>query len=237
MKTIAKLLCGALLLSGCATTGADSEIGETVFTGFSEKSDGTKTQTMRGLVCLPEVGDMRLARAELLKPDGSDAFCNYTDGNSDFFTVYLSDFPDWSPEDYFKVSVNDTRIVMDSAGLTIDTDLSEHCELSFIDKTSVLKAFSTIEDSVMTLDQDPAVVFSRSNRLSILTLTETAERQYLKFRYSLSGAGEADTKVACDFLRGQSLFHQRNIRDESGEALSEEEMMQRLLQNLIAKEE
>lgn len=237
MKRVLVSLMSAALFAGCATTGnGEPEIKDTVYTGFSERADGTMTQHMRGLICPAKIDELILSRAELIGSDGRDAFCNYNSDDGRIYTVYLSDFPDYSTEDYFRFSMRDTGTVMEQSGYEIDDELSETCELSSLDSAALFRGFANMEGNSIQIGQDPATVFVGSGKLSILTVSTVQPGQYLKFRYTLDGSGEADTKMACDFLRNRSLVHQKEIKAVTGDEMSDDEKMWSLIESLSESE-
>jgi len=238
MKRVLVSLMSAALLAGCATTGpGEPEIEDTVYTGFSERADGTMSQDMRGLICPAKIDELILSRAELIGSDGRDAFCNYNSDDGRIYTVYLSDFPDYSTEDYFRFSMRDTGTVMEQSGYEIDDELSETCELSSLDAATLLRGFANMEGNSIQIGQDPATVFVGSGKLSILTVSTVQPGQYLKFRYTLAGSGEADTETACDFLRDRSLIHQKEIKAATGNESSDDEKMWELIESLSGEKE
>ena len=250
MKNMFTTLIASILLTACATTDTteNSNVAEKsnaiVFTGFSSSEDGTMTQTMRGFVCPPKVNAMELKNAELLSPDGSDAFCNYNDSESEIFTTYLSKFPNTSMEEYFQSSFFSTNLAMEKNGLTHDEELSGICQISGIGESLLSKILMATkednkDDKAIELTPIPAAVFTGpGNKLSILTIHETDEHEYLKYRYSLPGSTKEDTEAACDFLNAQSKFHRKYINEVKGiETLSHEEQLSQLLNALEASEE
>lgn len=231
MKHWAIGMAAAAFMSGCATTDTSSQIGETVYTGFSEMADGSQVQKMRGLVCPAELDGLTLMRAELLQPDGSDAFCNYNDGDDRIYTVYLSDFPNLTFNDYVSASVQETGFVLEQSGFQVDEELSETCESTSLDIAAILQGFSEMEGNEIQLGADPAIIFVKPNRLSILSVTEVLDRRYLKFRYTLPGAGEGDVKIACAFLRERSLAHQKDLKAAAGVEMTEGDRLLSLIKD------
>jgi hypothetical protein len=223
------------VLTGCATTPDKAE--PTVFTGFVKATDGSMVQKMRGFVCPAEIGGLQRARAETLLDDGSDAFCNYVSPNKEIFTFYLSDFKDLTFQQYFDSSFQEVGYAMQQSGLSYDPSLSDTCELSSLDEMSILSAFGKMKDNEMMVSNDPAAVFVGPNAISILTISDLGGRRYLKFRYSLAGEGEADTKKACDFVREQSVLQQRQIQASSGSETPEDALIRNLMDDFLSEED
>ncbi len=238
MKRVLASLMSVVLFAGCATTdGGGSEIEDTIYTGFSELADGTMKQNMRGFICPEEIDGLLLSRAELIGSAGRDAFCNYNSDDGRIYTVYLSDFPDYSTDDYFRFSMRDTGGVMEQSGYEIDDELSDTCGLSSLDAAALLKGFANMEGNNIQIGQDPATVFVGTGKLSILTVSTVQPGQYLKFRYTFAGSGEADTETACDFLRDRSLIHQKEIKAATGDESSDDEKMWELIESLSGEKE
>ena len=245
MKNMFTTLIASILLTACATTETkeNSNVAEKsnaiVFTGFSSSEDGTMTQTMRGFVCPPKVNAMELKNAELLSPDGSDAFCNYNDSESEIYTTYLSKFPNTGLEEYFQSSFFSTNLAMEKNGLTHDEELSGTCQISILSKILMATKEDNKDDKAIVITPIPAAVFTGpGNKLSILTIHETDEHEFLKYRYSLPGSSKDDTEAACEFLNAQSKFHKKYINEAKGiESTSDEGQLSQLLEALKASEE
>ena len=250
MKNIFTTLITSILLTACATTDTSEKSGsaekpnDIVFTGFSESEDGTMTQTMRGFVCPTKINELELRNAELFQPDGSDAFCNYNSANDEIFTIYLSEFPGESLEDYFQASFVDVNTAMVSQGLTHNEDLSSTCGISNMAESLLSLILLAADDDSegnkeIVITPSPSAVFTGpGNKLSILTIHETDEHEYLKYRYSLPGSTKEDTEAACDFLNAQSKFHKKYINEAKGiESTSDEGQLSQLLEALKASEE
>lgn len=244
MKRIFTALIASILLSACATTDTSNKSDDIVFTGFSSSADGTMTQTMRGFVCPANINDLELKRAELFQSDGSDAFCNYDDSQSEIFTVYLSEFPNESLEQYYQSSFYSTNLVMEKQGMAYDEELSSTCELPSFGESLISQLFLAMEeeeegDKEIFITTSPVAVFTGpGNKLSILTVHETDEHEFLKYRYSLSGSTKEDTEVACEFLNEQAKAHKKYINEAKGiKTLSKEERMSKLLEALDSKDE
>ena len=228
MKNIFKTLIASILLTACATTDTSEKSGsaekpnDIVFTGFSESADGTMAQNMRGFICPANVNDLELRKAELLRPDGSDAFCNYHNAQDTIFTAYLSEFPDGSFEDYFQVSFLEVSSAMQGQGLAHNEGLSNTCGLSISSELSFAQLLSVIKqgengDNEININLVPTAVFTGpGNKMSVMSVHETGKNEYLKYRYSLPGTTEEDTKIACGFLNEQVKFHKKFINEAKG---------------------
>jgi len=222
MNRIFPVLIASILLSACATTDTSNKSDDIVFTGFSSSADGTMTQKMRGFVCPANINDLALKKAELFQSDGSDAFCNYNDSQSEIFTVYLSEFPNESLEQYYQSSFYSTNLVMEEQAMTYDEELSSTCRAPSLAESLMSQLILTMAedkegDKEIVLEPIPSAVFTGpGNKLSILTVHETDEHEFLKYRFSLSGSTKEDTEVACEFLNEQAKFHKKYINEAKG---------------------
>jgi hypothetical protein len=236
MKLLLSAAVSSVFLVGCATSNSTDELEDTVYIGFTSAGEGAVAQKSRGFICPEELNGLTRTRAELIGDDGNDAFCNYVDSEDRIYTVYLSEFPQFSFEQYFAASMRDTGSAMQSAGLDIDENLSEACERSSLDAAALLIGLANMSDNNVIVSNDPAVVFKGEGKLSILTLNEVQPGQYLKFRYSLPGSSEEDTENACDFLRERSLAHEKEIKLATGYERTDEEKMWGFLEELDGNE-
>ena len=169
---------------------------------------------------------------------------SYNSANDEILTIYLSEFPGESVEDYFQASFFDVNTAMVSQGLTHNEDLSSTCGFSNLADSLLSSLLVAADDDsegdkeIVITPTSAAVFTGAGNRLSVLTVHETNEHEFLKYRYSLAGSTEGDTEAACEFLNEQSKFHKKNINEAKGvEKLSDKEHLLQLIDALETSEE
>lgn len=235
MKTrhFLQLLGPAILLSACATTSAPDDLGELVYTGFSERSDGTAYHKAMGVSCPAQIGDMARTGTYVYNDAGTDISCNYNEGGQ-IFTLYLSQYSKSSLRQEMQSAMAAIEYRFADEGYAYNEDLSETCSSATLDQTSILSSFAGLlsgenQTNEITINPTPAAVYTKGSDVTLVMVEEMFEKEFFKIRYTGMSADEASVEKICELGRAVYLSTEKFTREDRGLPASEGQNLQDLI--------
>jgi hypothetical protein len=230
------LIGAAVFVSGCATTSSQ-DVEDTVFTGFIDATDGSKSQAVLGLDCPARLEGFQLGSTYVYNPDGTDVSCNYA-GPEGNMTVYLSRYPDSSLSQEFQAAVQAIESRFDPMGYRYDEKATDACAATTLDAASFMEGFTPIltgEDTSNTinLSTSPTAVFLTDTKVTFLMNEEMFEGEFYKTRYTGSYGGADALENVCQTARNAYLVLRKSVRENRG---LEPDTTQQVLDELADKE-
>lgn len=210
----------ALSVSACSTTPAPDDLGDLVYTGFSEKSDGTAYHRAMGMSCPSQIDGIPRTSTKVYNDAGTDIGCNYSGGGR-ILTIYLSQYPQFDLPLIFKDAKAAIEYRFAEQGYVYDEALSDACSSESLDETSILSGLSGLlsgenKTNEITLSPSPSAVYTKGTDMTLVVVDEMFDHEFFKVRYTGAFAGEASVESACEMIRNTYLRIETGVRQERG---------------------
>lgn len=216
----AGFICLGFALGGCATTTTAPKAERTVYTGFVTKANSVEYQDVMNLSCPASIETMTRSKTYVYSDDGLDVSCNYV-GDGEFLTQYFSRYVGDELGAIFISARQAIESRFAEQGFVYDEELSEVCELKWIDEAALLEGFAGILSGENTtnninLSRAPSAVYVGGDRMTFVIVDEPFEYEFFKIRYTGAYDGTESVDAACAVARQTYLTAMEGVREKRG---------------------